>query len=123
MSVVFDVLDSLNSIRNVEDLKKRWEIDSTRPNNLSQEAVKAFVSLFTENIKGNSFVICLANFTLRYRNAVALNICPPDEQKWIMPYVRYAERLKAFITCGDTLGFEPDFFSDERKKKLYILCI
>ena len=47
MSVVFDVLDSLNSIRNVEDLKKRWEVDSKRQQTLSYKAVDMFVSLFS----------------------------------------------------------------------------
>ena len=95
MSVVFDVLDSLNSIRNVEDLKKRWEVDSKRPQTLSYEAVDMFMCLFSGYVDADEFVIRLSNFTLRYQEVVSENICSAGDLAWLMPYIRYAEKLKA----------------------------
>lgn len=94
MSVVFDVLDSLNSIRNVEDLKKRWAEDCKRPRTMSYEAVELFVEFFL-NPKYSNFAYEIAfYFAMCYREAVKRKICTPDDQVWIMPYVRYAESLK-----------------------------
>ena len=94
MSVSFDVLDSLNSIRNVEDLKKRWEEDSKRPQTQSYKAVDLFVEFFL-NPKYDIFAHEIAfYFAMCYREAVKQKICTPDDQVWIMPYVRYAESLK-----------------------------
>lgn len=117
MSVVFDVLDSLNSIRNVEDLKKRWEVDSKRSQTLSFEAVDMFVSLFSGDPDTDEFIVRLSNFTLRYREAVVGNACPVEELAWIMPYVRYAEKLKSYIALGDLFNFEPDSFALKCRKK------
>lgn len=111
MSVVFDVLDSLNSIRNVEDLKKRWEVDSKRPQTLSYEAVDMFMCLFSGYVDADEFVIRLSNFTLRYREVVSENICSAGDLAWLMPYIRYAEKLKAFIAYGEVQNFEPDSFA------------
>ena len=94
MSVSFDVLDSLNSIRNVEDLKKRWAEDCKRPRTMSYEAVELFVEFFL-NPKYSNFAHEIAfYFAMCYREAVKQKICTPDDQVWIMPYVRYAESLK-----------------------------
>ena len=62
MSVVFDVLDSLNSIRNVEDLKKRWEVDSKRQQTLSYNAVDMFVSLFSVRLVHRILVLVFIGF-------------------------------------------------------------
>ena len=92
MSVSFDVLDSLYSIRNVEDLKKRWAEDSKRPQTLSYKAVKQFYECFLDC---DPSYIYGANFAMRYREAVKKDICNSEDQSWIMPYVRYAENSKS----------------------------
>lgn len=90
MSVSFDVLDSLYSIRNVEDLKKHWAEDSKRPRTLSYKAVQQLC----EYSNCNTWILRGANFAMRYREAVSMGLCHFEDQLWVMPYVRYVESMK-----------------------------
>ena len=106
MSVSFDVLDSLYSIRNVEDLKKRWEEDSKRPQTLSYKAVEKLCEwIFKRDEVWSLDPIIQGNFAMRYREAVEESICVLNDQEWIMPYVRYIE-------CSKSISWLSSRFND-----------
>ena len=112
MSVSFDVLDSLYSIRNVEDLKKRWAKDREGFETPSYKAVELFYSYFrNEALDSSDFIMRIAQFSMCYRWAVRKGLCPKQEQTWIMPYIRYAECLKSFIVHGNDTQLEKDEFA------------